>query len=74
MAHFVLFLMSSETKFINKVYHFTEIVTALYFVFQFAEYLTDFVFNGICIFGIGFDFFQIGKKFAVYEVCKVITG
>jgi hypothetical protein len=35
MAHFVFFLMRSKTQLVNEVEHFSQIVTALYAVFQF---------------------------------------
>ncbi len=73
MAHFVLFCMGTETQFVNAINHFTQIVTALYAVFQFAENLANLVFNGVGIFGRQFELFEIRKQFVVYKVGKVIT-
>jgi hypothetical protein len=62
--------MGSKTQFVNAVNHFTQIVTALDAVFQFAKNLANLVFNGICILGRQFKFFQVGEKFTVYKVGK----
>jgi hypothetical protein len=43
--------MGAETQLVNAVNHFTQIVAALYAVFQFAENLANLVFNGVGTFG-----------------------
>ena len=57
MAHLMLLHMGTETKLINKVDDFTKVITTLYFVFQFAEYFPDFIFQRIGRFRIGPEFF-----------------
>ena len=52
----MLFFMGAEAKFINKIYNFTKIMSTLDFVFEFAEYFTDFIFNGVGAIGRDFDF------------------
>jgi hypothetical protein len=45
MAHFVLLCVGSKTQLVNAVNHFTQIVAALYAVFQLAENFANLVFN-----------------------------
>ena len=73
MAHFVLFCMGTETQFVNTVNYFTQIVTALYAVFQFAENLANLVFNGAGTLGTQFKLFEVWKQFVVYKVGEVIA-
>ena len=46
MRHLMLFSMGAEAEFINPVDDFPQVVAALNLVFQLAEYLSDFVFDG----------------------------
>jgi hypothetical protein len=61
MRH-VIFFRFSATKLVNQVYNFTQIVAPLHTVFQFAEYLADFIFNRIDAFGIETIFGNGGKR------------
>jgi len=52
----MFFSAAAESQFIHPVNHFPQVIAALNLVFQFAEDLTDFIFDGGGAFGGGFEF------------------
>src|SRR5450759_4449983 len=66
--------MGAKPEFINTIQNLPKIISALYPVFKFAEYFTNFVFNRISTYCIGFELLEIREKFTVYKICQIITG
>lgn len=74
VAHFVLFYVGAEAQLVDSIDDFPQVVAALDAVFELAENFTNFVFDGIGAFGLGFEFFEVGKKLDVDKIGKVVAG
>ncbi len=74
MGELVLFGLRAEAQFVDVVDDLAEVVAALDFVFDLAENLADFVFDGVRAAGSLLEAVEIGKELAADEVAKVIAG
>ena len=70
----MLFGLGAEAEFIDVVDDFAHVVAALDFVFDFAEDLADFVFDGVGAGGYQLEGLEVGEEFEVDEVAEVIAG
>ena len=68
MRHFMLLFMRTKAQLIDPIDDFAEIVAALDLVFQLAKNFADLIFNGVGIFGVGFELFEVGKELLVNKV------
>src|SRR5690242_16963132 len=65
--------MRAKFQLVNKIDYFTKVVTAVYFIFEFAEYFTNLILNSSRRVGFHFKPFQVRKKFVVYKIYQVVA-
>ncbi len=68
------FSISPETKFINPVNYFPQIIAALDAIFQLAEDFAYFVLDGGQAFDRSLKGFEVGKKLPVDKFFKIFTS
>jgi hypothetical protein len=66
--------LGAEPQFVDVVDDLAEVVAALNLVLDLAEYLSDFVFDGVGAGRFLLEFVQVGKELCVHKVAEIVTG
>lgn len=74
MGKFVLFSCSLKVELIDLIENLSEIIPALYPVFELAENFSDFVFDGIRTLGTVLKFLKVREKLMIDKIPKIISG
>ncbi|MGB2652145.1 MAG: hypothetical protein WBW58_01740 [Candidatus Acidiferrum sp.] len=70
----MLFGLRTETKLVNLIDDFAEVVAGLNLVFDFAEDFADFVFDSVGAGSALLEAVEVGEKLEVDEVAEVVAG
>ncbi len=70
----MLFSLGAETKLVDLVDDFAEVVAALDSVFDFAEDFADLIFDRVGARGALLEAGEVGKELEVDEVAEIVTG
>jgi len=70
----VLLGLGAEVQLVDVVDDLAQVVAALNLVLDLAEYLSDFVFDGVGAAGLLLEAVQVGKELLVHEVAEVVAG
>ena len=73
MAEFVFFFAGLEFQIVYHPQHFAEVVATGNAVAEFAEYLTNFVFDGKSGGFFVFEFAEVGEEFDIYKIDEVVA-
>ncbi|MGB2641317.1 MAG: hypothetical protein WAN32_20365, partial [Candidatus Acidiferrum sp.] len=74
VGELVLFGLRTETKLVNLIDDFAEVVAGLNLVFDFAEDFADFVFDSVGAGSALLEAVEVGEKLEVDEVAEVVAG
>jgi hypothetical protein len=70
----VLLGLGAEAEFVDVVDDLAQVVAALNLVLDFAEDLSDFVFEGVGAGRLLLELVQVGEELSVDEVAEVVAG